>query len=97
MKNPDSASPARHFNMRLGMGLFAVYLALYLIFVLVNAFAADLMDTIVLAGLNLAIVYGFALILIAIFLAVVYGVLCRNEPIMDEQEEAAHSDRGDTK
>lgn len=79
MKSPDSASPERQFNTRLGLTLFAIYLVLYLGFVLINAFAADRMDTIVLAGLNLAIVYGFALIVFALVLAMIYGVLCRTE------------------
>ena len=79
MKSPESASPERQFNTRLGLALFAVYLVLYLGFVLINAFAADRMDTIVLAGLNLAIVYGFALIVFAFVLAIIYGTLCRTE------------------
>ena len=75
-----SPSPARQFNSRLGLILFAIYLALYLGFVFINAFAADWMEKIVLAGLNLAIVYGFALIVIALLLAGIYGLLCRAEP-----------------
>ncbi|MGB0596990.1 MAG: DUF485 domain-containing protein [Rubripirellula sp.] len=71
---------ARQFNSRLGLILFAIYLVLYLGFVFINAFAADWMEKIVLAGLNLAIVYGFALIVIALLLAGVYGLLCRAEP-----------------
>lgn len=58
----------------LGMTLFAVYTLLYLGFVLINTFMADAMDTIVFAGLNLAIVYGFGLIVVAIILALIYGV-----------------------
>ncbi len=80
MSPPDPISSQRRFNTRLGMALFAVYLVLYLGFVLINAFDADLMETIVLSGLNLAIVYGFGLIVAALLLALVYGVLCRNEP-----------------
>ena len=71
---------ARQYNSRLGLILFAIYLVLYLGFVFINAFAADWMEKIVLAGLNLAIVYGFALIVIALLLAGVYGLLCRAEP-----------------
>lgn len=61
------------------MILFVIYLALYVGFVLINAFAADVMETVVLAGLNLAIVYGFALIVVALVLAGIYGLLCRGE------------------
>ena len=65
-------------NARLGMFLFLVYLALYGGFVLLNAFAADVMDRIVIAGLNLAIVYGMGLILAALALALVYAWGCRH-------------------
>ncbi|MEM6688835.1 MAG: DUF485 domain-containing protein [Planctomycetota bacterium] len=63
---------------RLGLWLFAFYTALYLGFVLINAFAPNRMEAIVFAGLNLAIVYGFGLILAAIVLALVYGLLRRD-------------------
>ena len=65
-------------NARLGMFLFAIYLLLYGGFVLLNAFAADIMDRIVVAGLNLAIVYGMALILAALLLALIYAWGCRH-------------------
>ena len=80
MDSPDVNASVRRYNTRLGLALFAIYLVLYLGFVLVNAFAADLMDRIVLAGLNLAIVSGFGLILVAVLLALVYGGFCRSEP-----------------
>ena len=51
-----SPSSSRQYNSRLGLILFAFYLLLYLGFVFINAFAADWMEKIVLAGLNLAIV-----------------------------------------
>ncbi len=69
----------RQRNSRLGLILFAAYLTLYAIFVLISAFAAEVMDTIVVAGLNLAIVYGFGLIVAALVMALVYGMLCRSE------------------
>jgi uncharacterized membrane protein (DUF485 family) len=63
------------------MTLFVAYLCFYTGFVLASAFAAGWMETIVLAGLNLAIVYGFGLIFVALVLAIVYGLLCRHEPL----------------
>lgn len=94
MKPTESAPAERQFNSRLGLFLFAIYLALYLVFVLINAFAADWMETIALAGLNLAIVYGFALILVALILALVYGLMCRDEP---SEISDASDDGGDEK
>jgi uncharacterized membrane protein (DUF485 family) len=63
-------------NTRLGLVLFAVYLLLYGGFVLLAAFAPDLMERAPLAGVNLAIWYGFGLIVAAILLALVYGWAC---------------------
>ena len=74
--------------MRLGLILFTIYLALYLGFVLINALNARLMETIVLAGLNLAIVYGMALIVFALVLALIYGTMCKPEPPEPTASEA---------
>lgn len=63
-------------NTRQGLVLFCVYLVLYGGFVLTNAFAPELMEKTPLAGVNLAILSGFGLILAAFVLAVVHGVLC---------------------
>jgi len=72
---PSDPAAERH-NARLGLVLFAVYLAAYAAFVGINAFAPSLMDTLV-GRLNVAVVYGLALIGGAVLLAVVYAVLCR--------------------
>ncbi|MBN01476.1 MAG: hypothetical protein CMJ77_20365 [Planctomycetaceae bacterium] len=66
-------------NALIGAILFIIYLALYGGFVILTAFAPSVMEITPLAGVNLAILYGFGLILAALLLAVVYGVLCRNE------------------
>lgn len=60
-------------NARLGLVLFGVYATFYAAFVLASAFAADVMDTKPLFGLNLAVLSGFALIGLALLLALVYG------------------------
>jgi uncharacterized membrane protein (DUF485 family) len=72
---------------RLGLVLFVIYLLLYGGFVLLNAFRAETMDTIVFAGLNLAIVYGFTLILVAIGMALIYGMKTPNDPQATEASE----------
>ncbi|MEZ6114123.1 MAG: DUF485 domain-containing protein [Pirellulaceae bacterium] len=72
----DPATSAR--NARIGLMLFAVYLSLYGGFVGVNAFAPQRMEQIVWGGLNVAVLYGFALILSAFVLSLVYGWLVRN-------------------
>jgi uncharacterized membrane protein (DUF485 family) len=64
-------------NARYGMVFFLIYLAIYGGFVGLNAFRPDIMERTPLWGLNLAVLYGFALIVIAMGLALVYCWLCR--------------------
>jgi len=73
----DAAAIARQQNMRLGMWLFAVYLALYCGFVLTSAFFPNSMEWRPLDGLNLALLWGFGLIVVAILLALIYGLFSR--------------------
>jgi uncharacterized membrane protein (DUF485 family) len=65
------------YNTRLGLMLFAVYTAVYGGFMLLSAFEPQLMSRPFLGGVNLAIIYGFALIASAIILALAYLKLCR--------------------
>ena len=64
-------------NTRNGLILFAIYLAIYAAYVLVNAFAPELMEHSI-RGVTLAILSGFGLILAAFVLALIYGWLCRD-------------------
>lgn len=64
-------------NARTGMWLFALYMPLYAAFVLISAFAPEWMAQQPLAGINLAIWYGFSLLGGALLLALVYSWLCR--------------------
>lgn len=64
-------------NSRYGMTLFLIYLAFYGGFVGLNAFRPDVMDLTPAWGLNLAILYGMALIVAAMVLALIYSWLCR--------------------
>lgn len=77
----------QNWNARLGLVLFAVYLVLYGGFVVLNAFRADMMELTPLAGLNLAILYGFGLIIGALLLSFVYGLLCRNPEEQNQPEQ----------
>jgi uncharacterized membrane protein (DUF485 family) len=64
-------------NTRWGLVLFAIYFAFYCGFVLLAAFRPDALAVLPFAGVNLAIWYGFALIVVAFVLAIVYGWVCR--------------------
>lgn len=63
-------------NARIGLRLFALYVALYAGFMWLSAFRPGVMGRPALGGLNVAIVYGFGLILAAFLLAILYMWLC---------------------
>ena len=70
---------ASAYNARLGIVFFLLYFVLYAGFVLIATFKYEWMGRQVLAGLNLAIVYGMSLIVLAMLLAVVYMMMCRRD------------------
>ncbi len=74
-------------NQRLGLILFALYFLLYGSFIVITVYDYKIMGKEVFAGINLAIVYGMALILSAIILAVLYAFLAK--PDEGEATEAA--------
>lgn len=61
---------------KLGVKLFIVYTLVYGVFVALGVINYEAMGKIVLGKLNLAIVYGFGLILLAITLGLVYNWRC---------------------
>ena len=65
------------------------YLIVYAGFVFLNAFAPEQMEATPIAGLNIAILYGFALIIGAIVLSGIYGFLCRESSVPKSKEPRA--------
>jgi Protein of unknown function, DUF485 len=68
---------AERHNARLGLVLFAVYLAGYGAYVAISTFRPAVMDKVPFLGINLAVVSGMGLIIGAFVLALVYAALCR--------------------
>ena len=64
------------YKSKLGIKLFFVYALVYVVFVAINTVKPTLMDVKVLFGVNLASIYGFFLILLAIILGLVYNAIC---------------------
>jgi uncharacterized membrane protein (DUF485 family) len=79
--------PAFAYKRRLGVILFLVYGAIYAGFVVMNLVAPALMDAILFSGLNVAVIYGFGLIVLALILALAYNRACG-------RKEAALADSG---
>lgn len=85
---PDKAEQN---STRLGLTLFFLYAIFYFGFVLVNAFAVPWVDWKPFAGLNLAIVWGFALIGLACVLSLIYGFFSVDDQA-DTPEENSSKD-----
>ena len=80
-------------NARYGLWLFAVYVVIYGGFVALSAFRPDVMGT-NFAGVNLAIVYGLGLIVLAFLLALVYMAMARHRA-SDSTAPPSDPDEGD--
>lgn len=67
---------ASGWKAKLGIKMFWLYCLIYSGFVGTAVFSTDILKKPVLAGTNLAIVYGMGLIVLAIILGVIYNFLC---------------------
>jgi uncharacterized membrane protein (DUF485 family) len=61
---------------KLGVILFFVYTLIYAGFVVIGLTKPELMGMEIIGGQNLAIIYGFALIILAIVMGFVYNYFC---------------------
>lgn len=87
---PVGKDPAGPYKMRLGIWMFVFYSLFYAGFVAVNLLNPLAMGTIVFAGLNLATVYGLALIVVALIEALIYDAMCRKK-----EADFAQAQKGD--
>lgn len=84
--------PASRYKSRLGVWMFLVYCLVYAGFVFTNVLTEGrAMQKILFMGLNLAVVYGMGLIVLALVLALIYNALCTAK----ERELAARPASGD--
>ena len=84
---PDKAAK---YKERLGLKMLAVYGAFYVTFVAVNVISPTAMGTTVAAGLNVAIIWGLFLIVLAVIQALLYNWLCTTREKTHEREEQVH-------
>jgi uncharacterized membrane protein (DUF485 family) len=81
--------PAFAFKRRLGVFMFLIYGTIYLFFIALNVAIPSLVGKIVFFGLNLAVSYGFGLIVLALILALIYNWICgRRESYHEKKGEA---------
>lgn len=76
---PGGRDPAAPYKARLGIRMFIVYSVFYAGFVAIGLLSPQSMGEVVFAGLNLATVYGMALIVVALIEALIYNVMCRRK------------------
>lgn len=67
---------AAALKSKIGLYLFGVYSLIYAGFVALNTLIPQSLGTRVFLGLNLAVVYGFGLIILAIVMGVIYNHVC---------------------
>lgn len=74
---------------KLGVILFFIYLIIYAGFVAIGVADYTLMGKIVLGNQNLAVVYGFGLIIFAILLGLFYNWRCtKYENLMNKEDKS---------
>lgn len=83
----NGKDPAGPYKTRLGIRMFIFYALFYSGFVALNLITPALMGKVVLAGLNLATVYGFALIVVALIEALIYDGMCRKKEAHYQKQE----------
>jgi len=94
---PVGKDPAGPYKMRLGIWMFVFYALFYAGFVAINLLNPLAMAAIVFAGLNLATVYGFALIIVALIEALVYDAMCRKKEAEFAKAEKKTGGKGKSK
>lgn len=83
------ADEAAAYKRRLGLWMLLAYGIIYVFFMVINVAWPSVMGTDVVGGLNLAIIYGFALIVIAFVLAIWYNIACtRHEKHLEAGKKA---------
>ena len=86
---PVGEDHASSYKTKLGFVLFIVYALIYGGFVAISLYDVTIMEQVLFCGLNLAVVYGFGLIVFALLLALVYSGMCsRKERQMNGPAEA---------
>ncbi|MCP4143091.1 MAG: DUF485 domain-containing protein [Chloroflexi bacterium] len=74
--SPQKEDNAIPYKTRLGVRMFIFYALIYAGFVVINITKPVLMEKTIVFGLNLAVVYGFGLIILSLIMALIYNRLC---------------------
>ena len=81
---------ASNIKARIGLVLFIIYGLVYTGFVVINTISPKTMSEPIVLDLNLAVVYGFGLIVLAIIMGLIYNAICtRYEKRLNTEEPNA--------
>jgi len=83
--------PAASYKARLGVWMFLVYFLIYAGFVAINLMKPVLMEGRIIFGLNLAVVYGFSLIVVALLMALIYNRFCSAQEMALQTDDRPQS------
>lgn len=67
---------ASDIKAQIGLVLFVVYGLVYAGFVAINTFSPKTMSETIIFDLNLAVIYGFGLIFLALVMGLIYNAVC---------------------
>lgn len=70
---PDASA---EYKQNIGVWMFLLYAVIYAAFVAINLLKPLWMEKTVFLGLNLAVVFGFGLIVFALIEALIYNYMC---------------------
>jgi uncharacterized membrane protein (DUF485 family) len=83
---------SRGFKTKLGLVMIAIFIVIYLAFILLTVISPKTMANDV-GSINVAVFYGFLIIVIAIIQALIYNVICARR---EKSDEILEPERGDS-
>ena len=88
------AEKSEGFKTKLGLYMFGIFAPVYLAFILVCIISPKLMAKDI-GSLNVAIVFGFGIIILAIILAIIYNAICSKRESMENKTDEIKGDAGE--
>ena len=79
------------FKTKLGLWMVVFFIVIYLAFILICVISPQIMANDV-GGINVAVTYGFLIIVIAIIQALIYNVICSRREKADELSDTSKGD-----
>jgi uncharacterized membrane protein (DUF485 family) len=87
------AEKSQAFKTKLGIIMFAIYTPIYLAFIIICVISPSFMSKDI-GSLNVAVVYGFGIIILAIVQAIIYNNICSAK---ERHDHVAGGQKGESK